>query len=209
MRHRRLISIVLGSACLLLGLPSVAKPVGEPDTGVPLDAIWRLQEFNFQFRAARGHFHSCSSLQSKISTIMEAIGAGSVIVKLGCNPRELTDNTFATVAAAMPQEATPENVRAATTFDSRQELVARMRQINLPTENDIVRFQAEWRTVSIMAIRGIHLGAEDCSLLEDLSDQIFPHLSVRVVRQRFNCGDAMVRPARPIFVVQALVPREA
>jgi hypothetical protein len=209
MRHHRSISVVLGSLCLLIGLPSVARPVGEPVTGVPLDAVWRMQQFNFHFRATRGHFHSCSSLQSKISTIMEAVGAGSVIVKLGCNPRDLTDNTYASVAAAMPQEATPENVQAATTFDSRQELVARMRQIDLPTQNDIVRFSAEWRTVSIMAIRGMHLGPEDCNLLEDLSAQIFPHLSVRVVRQRFSCGEGLVRPVRPVFIVQALVRREA
>src|SRR5688572_24567268 len=122
MRHRRSISVVLGTLGLLIGLQSAAKSGGEAETNAPLDAIWRMHQFNFHFRAERGHFHSCSSLQSKISTIMEAVGAGRVIVRLGCNPRELTDETYASVAAAMPQEATPENVRAATTFDSRQEL---------------------------------------------------------------------------------------
>jgi hypothetical protein len=207
MRHRRLCWIAL---CALSSFfASLTAPVQAAPAGAPVEALWRLQEFDFHFRAARGHYHSCSSLHSKISGILEAVGAGSVVVKLGCNARDLTDATFARVAAAVPQEATLENIRAATTFDSRQQLTARVNQIELPTQSSVPRFSAEWREVSIAKIPGLHLGPGDCDLLDDLNDQIFPHLSIRVVRERLRCGSSNIRSTPPILVVEALMRRTA
>jgi hypothetical protein len=208
MRHRRLRRIALG-AVAFLAVAGFATPAQSAPTEAPVEALWRLQEFEFQFRAARGHYHSCSALHSKITGILQAVGAGSVVVELGCNPRDLTDRTFARLATATPQAATLDNVRAATTFDSRRQLVARVNQIELPTEESLQRFPAEWKTISVTKIRGLHLGPGDCDLLNDLNEQIFPHLSIRVVRERLSCGNNFMRPAQPLLVIEALVRRTA
>jgi len=208
MRHRRLCRIALSVLSLLVA-SAFANPLRAAPAEAPVEALWRLQEFEFQFRAARGHYHSCSALHSKITGILEAVGAGSVIVEFGCNPRDLTDRAFARVATATPQAATVENIRAATTFDSRRQLLARLNQIELPTETNLQRFPAEWRTVSVTKIRGLHLGPGDCDLLNDLNEQIFPHLSIRVVRERLSCGSSIISPTQPLLIVEALVRRTA
>lgn len=177
-------------------------------SGVPTQAIWRIQEFDFYFRAERGRFHSCSSLRTKISGILEAVGAGSVLVNISCSRDALVNNAFAHIAAATPMHASPENVAQATTFDTEQQMVARLREIPLPTPETIERFPAEWRKITVTKVAGIRLGPEDCDLLHDLHKQVLPHIpSVRVVRASFACSSSELSAARPILVVEALVRR--
>lgn len=198
------LATLLGSACAWGATPE-ALPASEP-----MEAIWQIQEFDFYFRAAKGRYHSCSSLHSKISGIMEAMGAGNVIVTIACSRDALVESTVARVSTAMPVHASPENIQAATTFDTEQRMVARLRQSSLPTATTLERFPAEWRRVAITTVHGVRLGPEDCDLLQDLHKQILPHLSsVRVVRKSFSCGDSYLRAARPILIVEALVRREA
>jgi hypothetical protein len=211
MRHDRFRLLVVGFAAFL-GSASAwsATSRDSAQDGVPTEAVWRIQEFDFYFRAAKGRYHSCSSLQNKISGIMETIGAGSVIVNIDCSRDSLVDNTVARIATAMPVQATVENITAATTFDTEQQLVARLRRTQLPTAATVERFPAEWRRVAIRKVNGSRLGPEDCDLLHDLHDQILPHLaSVRVVRKSFACGGSNLQFARPVLVVEALMRREA
>lgn len=168
------------------------------------DAIWRVQQIDLRLKTG-DQYYSCSALQSKISAILGAVGAAEVVVNLACQTGTLTNNVWAKLATASPTQATEENIRAATTYDSRTQLVARVRETALPTANDIAVFPAEWRTITITSMRGMNLGPGDCDLLQGLSEQIFPHLELRVVRKRFNCG----QNARPILVVEALMRREA
>lgn len=179
--------------------------------GVPTEAVWRIQEFDFYFSATRGRYHSCESLHSKIADIMETLGAGSVIVNIACDRSSLVSNTYARIATAMPMQATTENVRAATTFETEEELVARVRQIPLPTMETLERFPAEWREIAVTKVQGTRIGPEDCDLLHDLHEQVLPHLtSVRVVRKSFACGTSASMPlARPVLVVEALIRRDA
>jgi hypothetical protein len=190
------------AAFILVFSASVAPPLEaavEPST----DAIWRVQQMDFRLRTG-ARYHSCSGLQTKILAILDAIGAGKAVVTLNCTA-ELTNNVSARVATATPIAATTANVAAATTHDTRTELVARLQQATLPTANDIEVFPAEWRTVSVTSIRGIRLNAGDCELLQGLSEQILPYLEVRIVRKRFACGAT----ARPVLVVEALMRRAA
>jgi hypothetical protein len=205
MHHPRSRLLVVGFAALL-GCACARSATHNETTAMPTEAVWRVQQFDFYYRAADGHYHSCSSLHEKISGIMEAIGAGSVIVQIACNPNGLVDQTVARVATVMPVQATAASIAEATTFDTEQQLVARLRQIQLPTPATIERFPAEWREVALTSIRGVRLGPEDCDLLHDLHDQILPHLpSVRVVRKKFSCAI----PARPVLVVETLMRRAA
>jgi hypothetical protein len=212
MRSYRWTSILAIAVCLLGTAPTGASSGQANATtnviGAPLDAIWRIQEFDFHFRTSQ-RYHSCASLHQKISGILTAVGAGSVIVKLSCSKDQLTNDAYARVAAAAPVSASPANIEAATTFDSRQALLARLREVQLPKAEDITRFPAEWRTVSLTRMAALHLGPSDCELLEGMNEQIFPHLSIRVVRKRLSCGSpAVLSPARPVLVVEALIRRE-
>jgi hypothetical protein len=207
MRSYRWTSI-LAIAVFLLGSASSGGTSAQGNVdGEPLDAIWRIQEFDFHFRTPQ-HYHSCSSLHDKISGILAAVGAGSVVVKLSCSRDQLTSEAFARVSAAAPISASAENIDAATTYDSRQELLARVHAVRLPTAEDVVRFPAEWRTVSLTRLPALRLGPGDCELLRGMNEQIFPRLSVRVVRQRLSC-QTVFSPSRPVLVVEALVRREA
>ena len=198
---------ILAIAIGLSGPVSSGATANHP--GAPLDAIWRVQEFDFHIRTMQ-RYHSCSSLHRKISGILSAVGAGSVVVKMSCSKDQLTNEAFAKVAAAAPVDASPENIEQATTFDTRQELIARLRDVELPSADNIQRFPAEWRTVSVARVPSLQLGPADCELLRGLNEQIFPRLSIRVVRQQLSCdSQAVFSPARPVLVVEALVRREA
>jgi hypothetical protein len=208
MRFHRWTSMLIAAAAMLSAGPASATAVHVID-GVPTNAIWRIQEFDLHIRTAQ-RYHSCSSLHQKISGILAAVGAGSVVVKLSCSKDQLTNEAFARVAAAAPVDASPENIQAATTFDARQQLTARVRDVRLPTPNDIERFPAEWRKVSLTRVQSLRLGAGDCELLQGMNEQIFPRLSIRVVSKRLTCDSQSVfNPARPMLVVEALVRRDA
>ena len=210
MRHRRFRPLVLGFAALLVCASARSETKREAVSDAPTEAIWRIQEFDFHFRAQKGRYHSCSSLHSKITGFMEAIGAGSVIVHIGCDRNTLVEHAFARIATAMPIQATPENVRAATTFDTEAQMVARLRQARLPTAETVERFPAEWREVAVRSIHGVRLEPADCDLLHDLHEQILPHLmTVRVVRANLSCGTPYLRPARPVLIIETLMRRAA
>ena len=200
--------MLIAAAAVFSATPASATAVQAID-GIPTNAIWRIQEFDLHIRTPQ-RYHSCSSLHQKISGILAAVGAGSVVVKLSCSKDQLTNEAFARVAAATPIDATPENIQAVTTFDARQQLTARVREVRLPTPEDIEHFPAEWRKVSLTRVPSLHLGAGDCELLQGMHDQIFPRLSIRVLSKRLACdSQSLFSPARPMLVVEALVRREA
>jgi hypothetical protein len=204
MRRSSLRSVLVLS---ILAFGSAAGQSGEPPfIGVPEEAIWHIQQFDLHFRGERGRYHSCATLHQKIRGIMEAIGAGHVSVSISCAREALVNNALARVSTAMPIAATPENIRAATTFDSETALVTRLHGKQLPTPETIERFPAQWRTIEVKSVHGIRLGPEDCDLLEDMDKQIFAHLdSVRILTKDFRCQ----RRLRPMLIVEALVRRDA
>jgi len=205
--HRWAFMLTFALATVANAVPVHATP-GQVIDGLPTDAIWRVQEFDLHIRTAQ-RYHSCSSLHQKISGILSAVGAGSVVVRMSCSRDQLTNEAFAKVAAAAPFAASAENIELATTFDARQQLAARVREVALPRPEDIQRFPAEWRRVSLTRVPSLHLGPGDCELLQGMNDQIFSRLSIRVVRKQLLCSQSLVAPVRPTLIVEALVPREA
>lgn len=207
LRLRCTAPITLAAITVMFGC--IAPRVGA-ESGVVIsventvDAIWRVQRVDFTYRSAEVYY-SCRALQSKIGAILKAVGAHQqMAVDVGCMSGELVRNAFARVTLAMPAVATQENVVAATTFDSRAQLVARVRKVRLPTANDIERFPAAWQTVSLSRDRGLRLEPGDCDLLRGMHEQIFPRLSIRVTQQ-VRCATGSTR-MRPNLEVTALMP---
>jgi hypothetical protein len=146
----------------------------------PLDAIWHVQTLPFEYRSLNTYY-DCDALEQRVRSMLELMGARPpVVVHTNCG--EIPANQIhVQIIVATPVPATEDNVRAATTFDPKDELVARMRQLSLPTAVDIERFPAQWQRRHVRITQG------DCDLMRDIHEQIVPKLSVRTLSKKVNC----------------------
>lgn len=205
LRLRCTAPVTLAAVATMLGS---APCVGADSGDETVDAIWRIQRVDFTYRSA-DVYYSCSALQSKIGAILKAVGAHQrIAVEIQCMSGELVNNALARVTLAMPAEATQENVVAATTFDSRAQLVARLLKMRLPTATDIERFPAIWQTVALSSHRGLRLDPGDCDLLRGMHEQVFPRLSIRATHRGLRCTTGSATKIRPKLEVTALMPTE-
>lgn len=177
-----------------------------PDSSEPITAIWKQQRVTFHYRSNQ-IFYSCDGLKHKIASILKAVGArGEVDVELRCRPGSVTNSAATLITLRSPIEATPENVATATTYSPETQLVARLKNVQLPTANDLERFNAQWSTVMLNRARGLSIDAGDCELLHGLAKQVFPQMAVRIVRQGLACAQGVSSRVRPTLHVAALVP---
>lgn len=173
-----------------------------------VDAIWVGQRLEYTYESFNTYY-SCSSLQAKLTSILRAVGAHEKsIVQVRCLGGRLVNHAHAQIIAIKPLEATPENVAAATTYDSRTELLARVKNVQLPTANDIERFPASWHTLSLHR-RDMDLGSGDCELLRDFSNKVFPQLAIQIVGSGLRCTDGVALRMNTKLVVTALMPTQA
>jgi hypothetical protein len=171
-----------------------------------LPAIWRVQQLELSFHAQRT-LYSCDGLKQKIAAVLAAIGAGpGSTVRLPCQPDVLTNRAVVALTVAMPVEATPENIEAATNYSAEMQLLARLKNIPLPTANDLKRFPARRQSVELHKLHALDGG--DCDLLRALATQVFPQLGVQA-ENRLKCSLMSNTRMRPRFVVTALLPVSA
>jgi hypothetical protein len=201
-RGRGFAYVALIGAVLSVGVAAAADTTEE----APIVAIWQIQRVDFVYNSNSVRY-SCGNLQRRIAAILQAVGAhANMGVELGCNSGELVRYANVHLTLAIPVEATEENVRAATNFGPRDELVARLHQSQLPTANDIARFPANWRTVALSRSPPLSLGPGDCDLLRALRDDVFPQLRIRVVSSGLRCGGGSDTRIPPKIHVNALIP---
>jgi hypothetical protein len=180
--------------------------VGARAAEEPIAAIWQIERIEFVYHSSSVRY-ACGNLQRRIAAILQAVGAHSTIgVDLDCRSGDLVRYANVRLTLAVPVEATEENIRAATNFDTRDELVARLRQTQLPSANDIARFPASWRTVALTRTPPLSLGPGDCDLLRAMRDDVFPRLRVRVVSSGLHCGGGADTRIKPRIQVNALMP---
>lgn len=168
-------------------------------------AAWHPQFVKFEYRAG-GTFYMCRSLQRKVERILLQVGARGPVrfMRLYCG--DLSPVVSAEIALMIPIEATEENIRRLTDFDSKQVLIARLQGKSLPAAADLPLFPAAWRTVSLSEMK---FTRGDCELLQQLRQQVLPKLSVRIVSDNLQqCSSVFARSAAPRLVVQALVAEE-
>jgi len=174
-----------------------------PDTQIT--AIWHIQQIDFVYSSSTVRY-SCGNLQRRIAEILQAVGANpSMGVELGCRSGDLVRYSNVHLTLAVPVEATEENLRAATNFGTRDQLVARLQQKQLPSAEQITRFPAKWRTVALTRSPPLSLGPGDCDLLRAMRDDVFPLLHVRVVSSGLHCGGGSDTRIPPRINVNALM----
>jgi hypothetical protein len=203
--HIKVVS-ALAALVVTLGAGTVHanSEAASPET---IDAIWRQHQMPFDFHSFNVRY-SCEGLQHKLSSILQAMGAHSdVAMNLNCPSGALVASAQFMVTFKMPVAATEANVRAATTYTAEQQLVARLHSKRLPSANDLQRFSAEWRSISLTRNRRLRLDSGDCDLLAGVRSQLLPQLGMSVTESRFRCPGSGTR-TRPTFSVAALVPVE-
>jgi hypothetical protein len=189
----------------LLGATFGVSVAEEAPPDPPITAIWHIQQIDFVYTSTSVRY-SCGNLQRRIAEILQAVGAhASMGVELGCHGGELVRYSNVHLTLAVPVEATDENLRAATDFDTRDKLVARLHQTELPSAEQIMRFPARWRTVALTRSPPLSLGPGDCDLLRAMRDEVFPRLHVRVVSSGLRCGSGSDTRIPPRINVNALM----
>ena len=192
-------SIVYRWIVFAMGLITAAAATAED----AVEAVWKSQRATFVY-VGQTTFYTCGALEQKLTLVLRVIGAHEDIE---FDRRECRANgqTRLHVRFKSPIEATADNVRALTTYDTEQVMIAQLQGIELPSATDLARFPASWKEVSFSSDRRLRLSAADCEFVEHVRRQLMPYLSARVVTNRIFCtpGRHAVRPPR--FVVSALI----
>jgi hypothetical protein len=198
-------SIHFAWAAVLVLAASVANAQSAADESV-VEAVWKPQRVNFVYRGY-STFYSCRSLQQKLEKILRTVGArGRIELRTYSCDDELPIARFQ-IALISPVEATQENVEQLTSYDARDELVARVRGEQLAGAEDLPRFPAMWKTISFARSREMRLEPGDCELVQQLRRHILPRMAVQIVNDRLRCSQ-FGNIAKPQLTVSALVPVE-
>lgn len=193
----RLVSATVAGFALLL--TSAAAPAA-PDY---VTAVWRQQSLEFAYQGTTTAY-SCNTLQRRLEAILRSVGArdGISIVMQRCTDQA---DAYVQITLESPVEATEANVAAVTQHTSTAELVAKVRNEALPTSENIERFPAEWKTVSMSRDKALKLDSGDCELVKQLRRDVFPRLSIRIVRDNLRCSVSFGNVGQPQLSVAALV----
>jgi hypothetical protein len=198
-RHCGIGKIVAAFALMLgSGAATAAPPLA--DDGVALEAVWKVQHLTFIYRGS-GTIYTCHGLQDKLEKILRSVGAHDSLRLQAYACDEAIGMARVRIAMQSPVAAAPETVRALTTYDSQQQLTARVRNERLPNAEDIERFAAVWKTVSFARDRKMRLAPGDCELVRQVRRTILPLLSVRIVYEDSRCSSM----SPPRLTVSALV----
>lgn len=190
-------SVIVANVALLLASSAVSTA---PDY---VTAIWKVQSLEFAYQGTATNY-SCSTLQRRLDAILRSVGARDTltIAMQGC-----TDQAGARVqiTLASPVEATEANIEAATRHDSKDTLIAKVRNESLPSAASIERFPATWKTVSMARDKQLKLDSGDCELVKQLRRDVFPRMSIRIVHDNLRCSVAFPSLGQPQLSVAALV----
>jgi hypothetical protein len=202
---RKLLDRIARSACacivLAAALTAHAADLQQRDD---IEAVWKAQSIVFQYRS-EGRLYPCDILKYKIGMILRRLGARESLAlrRSGCH--DLAGHARFEVLLESPVEATADNIRDITRYDSEDELVARVRGVPLPSPADVERFPAAWESISL---RKLDLDAGDCALVQQLRRQILSKMSVEVMKdiKGVDCSQELAGIRPPRLMVLALVP---
>jgi hypothetical protein len=201
----RVLCITAVSLAVTVSSSVAARTPDPPSRALQIvEAVWKVQSLSFAY-SGYATVYSCDALLAKVRDILQSLGARDTlrIRSLGCT--DMVTHGRMEITLESPVEATPENIEALTTYDSKQELVARVRSEHLVSAEDVQRFPAAWKTISMSREPGLKLGPSDCELVEQLRRDVLPHMSIRVDYERLRCSTVFGNIGQPQLRVAALV----
>jgi hypothetical protein len=202
----RVLCITVVSLSVTLSSSAAARtPEPPPSRALQIvEAVWKVQSLSFAY-SGYATMYSCDALLDKVRAILQIFGARETmrIRSRGCT--DMVTHGRMDITLESPVEATPENIRALTTYDSTQELVARVRDETLTSAEDVHRFPATWKSISMSRDRQLKLGPSDCELVDQLRRDVLPRMSVRIEYDRLRCSAVFGNIGQPQLRVAALV----
>lgn len=202
----RVLCITVVSLSVTLSSSAAARtPEPPPIRALQIvQAVWKVQSLSFAY-SGYATIYSCDALRDKVRAILQILGARETlrIRSWGCT--DMVTHGRMDITLESPVEATPENILALTTYDGTQELVARVRNEQLVGAEDVRRFPATWKTISMSRDRQLKLGPSDCELVDQLSRDVLPRMAIRVEHDRLRCSAVFGNIGQPQLRVAALV----
>ena len=201
----RVLCITAVSLSVTVSSSVAARTPDPPSRALQIvEAVWKVQSLSFAY-SGYATVYSCDALLAKVRGILQGLGARDTlrIRSMGCT--DMVTHGRMEITLESPVVATPESIEALTTYDSKQELVARVRNEHLASAEDIQRFPAAWKTISMTRDRSLKLGPSDCELVEQLRRDVLPHMSIRVEYDRLRCSPVFGNIGQPQLRVAALV----
>lgn len=196
-------------ACLTgvcIAMTALAAQADPPRPGY-IDAVWKPQSVMFDFRS-EGRLYPCDVLEHKIKIILHRLGAHDRLQLRSQGCRDLGGRARFEALLESPIEATTDNVRELTRYDSEDELIARIRGEQLPSAVEMQRFAATWESISFRSGSKLDIDAGDCALVQQLRKQIMTKMSIQVTRDiaGVDCAQELSGISGPRLTVVALVP---
>jgi hypothetical protein len=191
------------AALAWLGTAHAAPGASAPDATT--EAVWKTEHITFVY-SGYSTIYTCSGLHRKLERILVNVGARDGIQMQAYHCDDYSGAARFELTIESPVEATPENVRELTTYDSREALIATVRGEQLASAEDLPRFPAVWKTVSFARDRNMRLSPGDCELVRELRRQILPRMSVHIINDRVRCSSGFGGIQPPQLTVSALVP---
>jgi hypothetical protein len=201
----RVLCITAVSLSVTVASSVAARTPDPPSRALQIvEAVWKVQSLTFAY-SGYATVYSCDALLAKVRGILQGLGARDTlrIRSMGCT--DMVTHGRMEITLESPVVATPESIEALTTYDSKQELVARVRNEHLASAEDVQRFPAAWKTISMTRDRSLKLGPSDCELVEQLRRDVLPHMSIRVEHDRLRCSPVFGNIGQPQLRVAALV----
>lgn len=190
---------------MLSSSAGAGTPQPEPGRALQIvEAVWKVQSLSFAY-SGYATVYSCDSLREKVRDILEVLGARETVRIRSWGCMDMVNHGRMEITLESPVEATPENVQELTTYTGTQQLVARVRNERLDRAEELPRFAATWRSISMSRDRQLKLGPSDCELVEQLRRDVFPRMSIRVERDRLHCSVAFGNIGQPQLRIAALV----
>lgn len=211
-------------------LAGIAPPASAQDEQQTM-AVWKQREVDFFYRSSTS-IYSCGALQARVASVLRAVGARDDVrvqaydcdeVMIQPNSRldpwetrndVLADRRYPTreqyvrvrIQFASPTEATPEVVADIEKNKTKRELIARVTNNPAAAFEGAVQFPAEWQEV-VLSNKTIGIEAEECELLEQMSQTVLRKLDLRIKRRSFTCSPNQRSRIPPKMTVEALVAR--
>lgn len=194
-------------------------------------AIWKDQEIDF-FYHSQTAIYSCGALQSRVESILRAVGADDVKVsaandcddfifapqatgdilrpqlesdRFGNRARARQQTSHVRITFKSPVLATPDALAELNKDKGRRELIARVTGNNAALQEATGIFPAHWQEVSLSRGGALRLEPEECELVEQMSRSVLPKLGVRIVGDNLMCMPHQVSLLQPRLTVAALV----
>ena len=191
-------------ACLLAALLSPAVYADASDAAAKsVQAVWKPVEIKYSYVGFTTAYN-CDAFEQKVRGILLRLGAPEQtrVQANGCiDVTRPSRNFFVTInsAAVIPASEAKEPPDKAT-----RELAERLTGKKDPLKTD--PFPAQWKTVELSRDRRLDLAPGDCELMEGLSKDVLPKLSIKIVSDRVLCTPNNLSITTPELTVSALVP---